>query len=298
MHHPRPRAVLIASRIESVLFHRHWPFRLARALGHEPRVRTVEHRVVLDRGSVPLPPLRLAYASDFHAGPTTDPVLLRRAIVALREAHPDILLLGGDFVALDPSEADWLADELGNIPAPFGRFAVLGNHDWWAGPEPIVRRLEASGIEVLTNRNTRLESPFDRVWICGVDDHWCGKPDGRKAFEGATDIRVVLMHAPSGLLDLGQERFNLALCGHTHGGQIALPGGVPILVPWGPLSRQYARGRFELPGGATLVVSVGVGCVVLPLRLFTQPEIVVCTLVGEPVDDFSPRPAAGFAEGQ
>jgi predicted MPP superfamily phosphohydrolase len=245
-------------------------------------VRTVEHRIILDRDSAPLPALRIAYASDFHAGPTTDPALLQRAVAALHEARPDVLLLGGDFVALAPSEADILAEELGRIPAPFGRYAVLGNHDWWAGPDRIVRRLEASGIEVLTNRNRRLGPPFDRVWICGIDDHWCGKPDWRTAFQGAGDIRVVLMHAPSGLLDLGQERFSLALCGHTHGGQVALPGGMPILVPWGPLSRQYARGRFELPYGATLIVSVGIGCVVVPLRLFTKPEIVVCTLVGKP----------------
>ncbi len=242
----------------------------------------VEHRVELEGDSgESFPPLRLVYASDFHAGPTTDPALLRQAVSAIREARPDALLLGGDFVAFLPSEADWLVDELGRIPAPFGRFAVLGNHDWWAGPEPIVRRLEASGIEVLTNRNRRLVPPYDRAWICGIDDHWCGKPNAETAFLGAGDVRVVLMHAPSGLLDLGQERFNVALCGHTHGGQIALPGGAPILVPWGPLSRRFARGRFGLPGGATLIVSVGVGCVVVPFRLFAKPEIVVCTLVGK-----------------
>ncbi len=227
-----------------------------------------------------MPPLKLAYASDFHAGPTTDPALLKRAVAALHEAGAHVLLLGGDFVSLAPSEVDWLAGELGEVPAPFGRFAVLGNHDWWSGPQHIVRRLEASGIQVLTNRNVRLEPPYQRVWICGIDDHWCGDPDGTAALDGADDIRVVLMHAPSGLLDLGQARFDLALCGHTHGGQVALPGGVPILVPHGPLSRRYARGRFELAEGGTMIVSVGIGCVVLPLRLFAKPEIVVCTLDG------------------
>jgi predicted MPP superfamily phosphohydrolase len=86
------------------------------------------------------------------------------------------------------------------------------------------------------------------------------------------------MHAPSGLLDLGEERFDLALCGHTHGGQLALPGGIPIVVPQGPLSRRYARGRFPVGDAGTLVVSVGLGCVVLPLRTFADPEIVICTL--------------------
>ena len=294
MDQPLPRAAVIGSRIEAALFRGHWPHRLARALGHQPRIRAVEHRVLVDGGSVPLPALRIVYASDFHAGPMTDPVLLRQAIAALREARPDVLLLGGDFVAFEPSEVDMLADELGSIPAPLGRFAVLGNHDWWAGPERIVQRLEASGIEVLTNRNRRLAAPYDEISVCGIDDHWCGKPDARSAFLGARDIRIVIMHAPSGLLDLGQERFDLALCGHTHGGQIALPGGVPIIVPWGPLSRRYARGRFELSGGATLIVSVGIGCVVVPFRLFSAPEILVCTL--ERVDDRETPRAQGIPE--
>ncbi len=112
------------------------------------------------RDSIPIPDLRVVYASDFHAGPMTDPVLLQRAITALREARPDVLLLGGDFVAFAPSEVDLLADALGGVPAPLGRYAVLGNHDWWAGAEQIARRLEASGIEVLTNRNRRLAAPL------------------------------------------------------------------------------------------------------------------------------------------
>jgi predicted MPP superfamily phosphohydrolase len=225
-----------------------------------------------------MPPLKLAYASDFHAGPTTDPAILRAACTELRATAPDLLLLGGDFVTLVPSEIDWLAPELGSIPAPLGRFAVLGNHDYWSDAPYIARRLEAAGIRVLTNANVRLAPPFDQVWICGIDDHWCGHPDAAAALSGADGIRVVLMHAPSGLLDLAEEHFDLALCGHTHGGQLALPGGIPIVVPHGPLSRRYARGRYGIEGGRTLLVSVGVGCVVLPLRLFADPEIIVCDL--------------------
>ncbi len=225
-----------------------------------------------------MPPLTLAYASDFHAGPTTDPYLLLAACAELRAASPDVLLLGGDFITWVPADIDWLAAALGRIPAPFGRFAVLGNHDWQSDASYVVRRLEETGIQVLTNRNARLESPFDNVWICGLDDHSSGQPDGPAALMGADGIRVLLMHSPSGLLDLGDERFDLALCGHTHGGQLALPGGIPIVVPHGRLSRRYARGRFGIEEGGTLVVSVGLGCVVLPLRLFADPEIIVCRL--------------------
>jgi predicted MPP superfamily phosphohydrolase len=205
------------------------------------------------------------------------------ACAELRAASPDVLLLGGDFVTVVPKEIDWLAAELASVPAPFGRFAVLGNHDWWSGAPRIIRRLESAGIQVLTNRNIQLEPPFHNVWICGLDDHSLGQPDAGAALRGADGIRIVLMHAPSGVLDLADEHFDLALCGHTHGGQLALPGGVPIVVPHGRLSRRYARGCFRMEGGRTLVVSVGLGCVVLPLRLFANPEILVCDLTFVPI---------------
>jgi predicted MPP superfamily phosphohydrolase len=271
-----------ASRLEGLLYRWGWPVRLARALGIRPTVRTTSHSVSLSRQSGTSRPLRIAYASDFHAGPTTDPSVIHAACERLRDAEPDILLLGGDFVTFVPGEIDWLAPALGAIPAPFGRFAVLGNHDRWADAPGIVRHLEAAGIGVLTNRNVQLEPPFDQVWICGLDDHWSGAPDARSAVTGADGVRVVLMHAPSGLLDLGAERFDLAFCGHTHGGQLALPNGRPIVVPEGELSRRYARGRFLIEEERTLIVSVGLGCVVLPLRLFADPEIIVCDLTVAP----------------
>ena len=111
---------------------------------------------------------------------------------------------------------------------------------------------------------------------------------------GAGDIRILLMHSPSGLLDLNGERFDLAMCGHTHGGQIALPGGIPIVVPHGRLSRRYSRGRFELPEDQTLIVSVGLGCVLLPLRVFAQPEIVLCEVAA----GGGPRTGSPSREGE
>jgi predicted MPP superfamily phosphohydrolase len=271
----------VASRLEGHWFRSGWPVRLARALGIRQTVRTMPHAVALGPRAEGMPPLRIAYASDFHAGPLTDPGVLKAACAGLRGLAPDLLLLGGDFVTGRPDELGWLARELGSIPAPLGRFAVLGNHDRWSGIGRVIAELEACGIRVLVNENVRLPPPYDRVWVCGLDDHWSGWPDAAAAVHGAEGVRVVLMHAPSGLLDLGGERFDVALCGHTHGGQLALPGGLPLVVPQGRLSRRYARGRFRVGDGATLLVSVGVGCVVLPVRAFADPEIVSCTLYRE-----------------
>jgi uncharacterized protein len=272
----RGKAGDATSWLEALLCRGEWPVRLARSFGIRPTVKTSRHSISINHGSAPMPPLKLGYASDFHAGPATDPEVLRAACAQLRAAAPDVLLLGGDFVTVAPAEIDWLARELGNIPAPWGRFAVLGNHDWGSDPGYVARKLEEAGIEVLTNRNARLQPPFERVWICGIDDHWRGTPDAGVAMRDAHDVRILLMHSPSGLLDLADERFDVALCGHTHGGQLALPGGIPIVVPYGRLSRRYSRGRFQLAEDRTLIVSVGLGCVLLPLRLFAQPEVIVC----------------------
>jgi predicted MPP superfamily phosphohydrolase len=223
-------------------------------------------------------PLRVAYASDFHAGPTTDPVIVSSAFDAILASRPNVVLLGGDFVNFEPTAMDDLVPGLSAIAKQVPCYAVLGNHDWVTDPVYISARLENIGIEVLTNRSVRLQPPFDTVWICGLDDHLCGRPDANATFSEADGLRIVLMHAPSGLLDIGAHRFDLALCGHTHGGQVALPGGRPILLPGGALSRRYSRGRFQMPGGGTLIVSVGVGCAMLPFRLHADPEVLTCTL--------------------
>jgi predicted MPP superfamily phosphohydrolase len=268
------------ARLERRLYRNGWAARLGCALGMpiSPRVR--RHAVELPDGPPADRPLRIAFASDFHAGPTTHPALLAAACAALHDARPDLLLLGGDFVGADAAAVDALTPLLGQVAAPLGRFAVLGNHDWWSSPGPIVNALTRAGVDVLINRNVRLAPPFDRVWICGLDDHSAGAPDAEAALHGAAGIRVVLMHSPSNLLDLGRRRFDLALCGHTHGGQMALPGGIPLVVAEGLLSRKYSRGRYDLDSGGVLIVSVGLGCTLLPFRTFAHPEIMVCDVIG------------------
>ena len=263
-------------RFERFIYKGGWPARVAARLGYHPRVRVMTHRVKVPTEGRERRSIRLAYASDFHAGPTTNPEVLRSAAETMAAARPDLLLLGGDFVCADPAAIHALAPQLGRIPAPLGRFAVLGNHDWWTDPGLIAAELERSGVRLLTNTNVRLPPPFDDIVLCGLDDPWAGTPDGRAAFAGADGTRLVLMHEPSGLLDIGDEPFALAVCGHTHGGQIALPGGFPLVVPHGPLSRRYSRGRFTVAGGGVLLVSVGVGCSTLPFRLFADPEVLVC----------------------
>jgi predicted MPP superfamily phosphohydrolase len=192
----------------------------------------------------------------------------------------DVLLLGGDFISLRADNARDLAKRLMAIPAPLGRYAVLGNHDHWSDGPAVAAHLEAAGITMLTNRNVRLPDPFNNVSICGLDDHTTGEPDAATAFAGSEAVRIVLMHAPSNLLDIGDRRFAVALCGHTHGGQIALPNGRPLKVAHGPLSRRYNAGRFTLDDGRIVLVSRGIGCSTVPLRTNAPAAVMTCTVHG------------------
>jgi predicted MPP superfamily phosphohydrolase len=187
---------------------------------------------------------------------------------------------GGDFVSLEARYIEPLAQALGQVPAPYGRFAVLGNHDLWADDYPIRRYLSRAGIQVLVNRHAQLPPPFDHIWICGLDDPTSGAPDAEQTFCGADGVRVVLMHSPEGLAFIEQQRFDIALCGHNHGGQIALPNGRALRLPHGRFNRKYVAGHFQVgrSSQSRLIVSRGVGYGGLPIRLFAPPDVVICTL--------------------
>lgn len=251
---------------------------LSYRLGGLGRVRVTRHALRLAHG-VRLPrPLNIGFASDFHAGPTTAPALFDDLLAALARERPDVLLLGGDYVVFDAANIAALQGFLAAARAPLGIYAVIGNHDIWNGRAPVEAALDAAGITVLVNRGVRLPAPFDGVSICGLDDPWTGEPDVAAAFAGAAEVRILLAHSPDGIALLGAQRMDLAFAGHTHGGQIAMPGGQPLFRPSGPASRHYNHGRYDLAGNGPLLVSRGVGCSGIPLRLNADPELLICTL--------------------
>ncbi len=235
-------------------------------------------RVELALAGLRLPPgldeLRLGFASDLHAGPTTSPRTLARAFELLRAFDPHLLLLGGDYVLFEADFAERIAPLVASIPAPLGRFAVLGNHDRWAGADRVGRALRGAGARVLVNECLEVAPSLS---IGGLDDAWSGAPDYAAAFANPGDLHLLLMHSPDHLPRLRGRRWALALCGHTHGGHLALPGGVPLYAP-SPLSRRYHSGAFALEQGP-LVVSRGVGNVELPFRAFAPPDVVCARLL-------------------
>ena len=251
---------------------------LSYRLGGTGTVRVTHQVVDLGPARRLAQPLRIGFASDFHAGPTTPSAVYDDLLQCVRAEAPDVLLLGGDYVSFCADYVVRLKTFLAGLRAPLGVYAVVGNHDIWNGRGVIEDALRAGGVEVLVNRSVALAAPFRHVSVCGIDDPWLGRPSGPDTFAGAGDVRIYLMHSPDGLRHVGDERFDVGLAGHTHGGQIARPDGVPLFRPRGPFSRTYCYGRFDLPDNGPLLVSRGVGCSAIPLRVNADPELLICTL--------------------
>jgi uncharacterized protein len=251
-----------------------WSYRF----GWHGKLGVTSYAVSLPKEKLLRAPLTIAFASDFHAGPTTHPEIFAELFGKLADSRPDVLLLGGDFVSCKARYAIALTEGLSRCTPPLGKYAVLGNHDLWADERQLTQLLEAAGVHVLVNRNLSLPSPFDSVSICGIDDPWTGNADAAQAFRNAGQIRIFLAHSPDGLLLLGGEKFDVGFAGHTHGGQIARRDGTPIFVAQGPLCRTHSQGRFDVQGNGTLIVGRGIGCSNLPIRINADPELIICTL--------------------
>lgn len=238
-----------------------------------------------------LPPslsgVRIAHVSDLHYGPCITLQYLRRALVVVAELNPDFVILTGDY-----TQKTWKAIEpgielLGALQPKYGMAAVLGNHDYWEGPDITVRAMERLSIPVLTNKNRYLTPeglgehciPGQSLCIAGIDDLWEGTPSIDKALAGVPREvpRLVLSHnpdcaehAPPGI------RVDLMCSGHTHGGQVQFPlVGAPI-VP-SAYGQKYVGGLCAGPQFPVLV-SRGVGMAMFPVRLGVPPEVGLITL--------------------
>jgi predicted MPP superfamily phosphohydrolase len=266
---------------QSLAYAGDWPARLLGQVPAASRVRVLRHSFEMLPGRPAHEGqrrLRLAFISDLHLGPLTPMKLIEASFARLQEAQPDVLVMGGDYVSLEVTEAvaERLAALVGAFRAPL-KLAVLGNHDLWTRHELIEQALAAGGARVLLNESVRLPAPHHDVVIVGLDDPWTGQVDPDKAFAGAdAPVKIVLTHAPESVPLVEGRGVGLLMCGHTHGGQVAAPWG-PIMVE-GRLSRRWPFGLHQV-NGMHLFVSRGVGYSDLPLRSFAPSDVAVIDLI-------------------
>ena len=239
-------------------------------LGRRIRVTRVE--VALARAGAGLDGLRIVFLSDVHAGCFAGERELHRIFASIAELEPDLVCLGGDLVDTRPEEMLLYRGPLARLAPPLGVFAVPGNHEYDAESDLKLFHdvLSEAGVRVLLNEGQRLEHRGHTLWLAGVDDLSCGRPDIGAALEGAREEEpvILLAHHPDFFHESASVGVDLTLSGHTHGGQILLLGRTPcrhsVLGYW--------SGHFH-DGGAQLYVSRGAGVTLLPFRLGAPAEL-------------------------
>ncbi len=238
----------------------------------------VVQRLVIESNALPAgsEPVTIALLADIHvAGPDMPPSRVERIVEQVNALKPDVVAIAGDLVSekrvatkiYTPEE---IVAPLSGLKARYGVAFVPGNHDhWfdWAGIEAELAKL--SHITVLKNEAAQ----FGPLAMAGVDDDFTNRADLPAALAEVAPLtgpRIMLSHSPDIFPSVPVE-FDLVLAGHTHCGQIAYPwGGSPATMS--DFGELYACGVVE-QHQKTLVTSAGIGTSLLPIRLFTQPEI-------------------------
>jgi uncharacterized protein len=246
----------------------------------EPRRLVLRRRTLrLDPWPVAVDGLRVAVLADLHAGgPHMRLAHVERIARRLAAERPDLALLLGDFVDTDVLGGERLdphavAGALRALRPPLGAFAVLGNHDWVHEGGAVATALGAAGIRVLEDEAVQAGG----VWLAGLADTRRRAPDVPATLAGVPDGAplLVLAHDPD-LFPQIPARASLTLSGHTHGGQVNVPGLRRWFIP-SRFGARYAYGVIE-EEGRRLLVTGGAGEAGLPVRLGRPSEALLLTL--------------------
>lgn len=239
------------------------------------RVRLTRH----EAGFTDLPRafqgFRILHISDLHV--EMNPVAMQAAARLAKESEYDICVMTGDFRANTYGPFDEMMEGLAKLREAIDSpvYAVLGNHDSIL----MVPAMEEIGIRVLVNECELLERDGQRLFLAGIDDaHFFRVDNIEKVAEEVPDgdFAILLSHTPEVYRQAAHADFRLMLSGHTHGGQICLPGSVPVTLD-AKLPRHMGAGAWryhELIG----YTSVGAGSCIVPVRLNCPPEITLHTL--------------------
>jgi uncharacterized protein len=253
-------------------------------------------------------PLTIAAIADVHAcKPWMDVERIHSIVRQTNALKPDLIVLLGDYVAglrnyrTGEVHSDEWSKALAGLKAPLGVHAILGNHEWWEdraaqtnGHGPTFGRLalERAGIPVYENDVVRLSKSGRTFWLAGLGDQLAFQVTRRRFPDrriGVDDLDGTLRKVPDGdpiillahepdILPRVPERVSLVLSGHTHGGQVRLFGWSPV-VP-SRYGNRYAYGHVREQ--CDLIVSGGLGCSIVPVRLGMPPEIVLVSITGAP----------------
>jgi predicted MPP superfamily phosphohydrolase len=241
-----------------------------RGRGNAARPRLRHNDVVSEWLPAPFDGLTILHLSDLHADMSQD--AMAEAARLIRDLNYDLCVLTGDyrgrtFGPFQPS----VRSMQGLREAIRGEvYGVLGNHD----TIQMVPDLERMGIRILLNEHVAIERDGGSIFLAGIDDAHFYRVDNIEKAAGEMhrhDFSILLSHTPEIYRQASHAGFHLLLAGHTHGGQVCLPGGVPIILQ-SALPRSMGNGAWVYRGMAGYT-SVGTGSCGVPVRFNCPPEI-------------------------
>jgi len=200
--------------------------------------------------------------------------------------RPDLIALTGDFVSIPiigdesraATEAEPCARLLRQMKAPYGLWAVLGNHDERTDRRRVTHCARGRNIRVLANQSEAIERDGARIWLAGVNDVLSRTADLNKTLRRVppAEAVVLLAHEPDFADEVARFPVDLQLSGHSHGGQIRIPLLPPLYLP--ALARKYVWGQYQV-GPLALYTNAGLGTVDVPIRFNCPAEITLLTLL-------------------
>jgi predicted MPP superfamily phosphohydrolase len=245
------------------------------AIRRRPRLRD---RVVRIHGLPPqLDGYRIGQLSDVHCGPHTPATRVRGWVERLNALDLDLMTVTGDLITHGSTHVAAVAAALGGLRARDGVFACMGNHDYFTDGEHFVRQLTDHGLVVLRNRGVVVERDGARLYVAGVDDTWTSRHDVARALADrpAGTPTVLLAHDPNVFPEASAHDVELTLSGHTHGGQLAIPGVRRLSLA--RFITRFTAGLYRR-GRSWLYVNRGAGTTGPPVRLGAPAELAVLTL--------------------
>ena len=239
-------------------------------------LRVEEHEVILPSLPEAFEGFRLMQLADLHCD--LEVQMMKRIKMVMLTIPHDAVVLTGDYHNKVSKPFDRSLDEMLRLIPHLHplRFATLGNHDFLQKVGP----LEAAGLPFLLNESRAIERGGSRLWICGIDDpHFFRTHDLEKARAGVPkgEISILLSHSPETYREAAPLGYDLHLSGHTHGGQICAPGGIPLYRNAPGCRREHLSGSWREQSmiGYT---SRGTGSAGVAARFYCPPEITIHTL--------------------
>lgn len=248
----------------------------------EPNWIDIERRTLVIPGLSPeVAGTQIAQISDIHLSEYTSVDKLFSAVNQINALKPDLVLLTGDFVGNNATDAQGLVEPLRRLDAP--AYAVFGNHDLWTDRQLVGRYLSEGGVNILVNQAVQIGN---RLHLAGVDDVWSGQPDLSNALRAvpAATTTLLMAHEPDYFDHVTASDAPVAVqfSGHSHGGQVRIPMiennrlrvAAPVLPRYG---RRYAIGLYE-ENNRQVYTNRGLGVWPLPYRFNCRPEITLFEL--------------------